>query len=97
MVKKIEIEQLKKLYNPSILDVRESYEYDNGNIPGSINIPLDDLLDDYDKHLKMNQKYYIYCETNLRSSRVCEQLTDLGYNVYQIDGGYKKWLSYNQK
>lgn len=95
MYKKIELNELSKLESPVIIDVREPYEFELGSIPGSINIPVGTLLDNYEKYLKTSKQYYIYCETSLMSSRVCEFLADFGYDVYLIQGGYKGWLQAN--
>lgn len=97
MYKKISPYDLSKIINPLIIDVREPNEFQEGNIPGSINIPLDQILDNYEKYLNINKTYYIYCETSLRSSRVCELLTDLGYDAILIEGGYKGWLQANYR
>lgn len=93
LYKRIKPSTLDSLFHPTIIDVREPFEFQTGNIPGSINIPVDILLDNYEKHLKISIPYYIYCETSLRSSRVCEFLADLGYDVYLIENGYKGWLA----
>jgi rhodanese-related sulfurtransferase len=93
--KKIKLLELSKLENPILIDVREPYEFELGGLPKAINIPVDMLLDNYEKYLKLGKPYYIYCETSLRSSRVCEFLADLGYDVYLIEGGYKGWLAAN--
>jgi len=90
--KKIRINDFITLINPFILDVREPYEYQTGNIPRSINIPIDILLNNHEKYLYKNQPYYLYCETGLRSGRACEVLSNLGYDVYSIEGGYRNWL-----
>lgn len=93
MYKRIKPSTLDKTFHPNIIDVREPSEFQAGNIPNSINIPVDILLDNYEKYLKIGIPYYIYCETSLRSSRVCEFLSDLGYDVYLIENGYKGWLT----
>lgn len=95
--KTIKIADLLKLDNPYIIDVREPCEYELGKIPRSINIPAGELLDNYERYLDINKKYYIYCKTSLRSIRVCEYLSDVGYDVYLIEGGYEEWLSYNKR
>lgn len=97
MYKKIEPEDLSKLKDPFIIDVRETYEFELGSIPGAVNMPVGMLIDNCEKYLKKDKPYYIYCETSLRSSRACEFLADLGYDVYRLDGGYKGWLSYTKR
>lgn len=95
MYKKIQINDLIKLHNISVIDVREQYEYIMGHIPNAINIPVNDIVEDYEKYLYKDQEYYIYCETNIRSSRVCNFLANLGYDVILLDGGYKAWVERN--
>lgn len=95
MYKKIKLAELLALADANIIDVREPYEFELGGLPKAINIPVGTILDNYDKYLKINKQYYIYCETSLRSTRVCEFLSDLGYDVYLIEGGYKGWLAAN--
>jgi rhodanese-related sulfurtransferase len=95
MYDRITISDLLKIKNPCIIDIREPHEVRSGKIPTAINIPIGTLLDNCDKYLNMNERYYIYCETSLRSERACEFLKDLGYNVCLIEDGYKGWLSYN--
>jgi rhodanese-related sulfurtransferase len=92
MYKKIELTELLKIKDPLIIDVREPEEFKLGCIPHAINIPAGTLVDNCEKYLTINKRYYIYCETSLRSLRVCEFLSDLGYDVCLIEGGYKTWL-----
>jgi rhodanese-related sulfurtransferase len=97
VVKKISISDLLKLNNLTIIDVRDRDDYELGHMTNAINIPFDDLLIRCEKLLDVNKEYYIYCEYGLRSSRICEFLSDLGYNVNIIDGGYKEWCPLNKK
>ncbi|MDD2202943.1 MAG: rhodanese-like domain-containing protein [Bacilli bacterium] len=93
MYKKIKLTELFKIKDPIIIDVREPDEYRRGCISKATNIPAGTLVDNCEKYLSIHKKYYIYCETSLRSMRVCEFLSDLGYDVYLIEGGYKEWLA----
>jgi len=93
LYKKIKPEELSKIKDPFIIDVREPYEFELGSIPGAVNMPVGILLDNCERYLKNNKQYYIYCETSLRSSRACEFLADLGYDVCLLEGGYKGWLT----
>ncbi len=97
MIRIIDVKDFNKITNPLVIDVREHDEYIRGHIPNAKNIPVEEILDNYDKYLNINDTYYVYCETSLRSIRVCEQLSDLGYKVFVINGGYKEWILYNQK
>jgi NADPH-dependent 2,4-dienoyl-CoA reductase/sulfur reductase-like enzyme/rhodanese-related sulfurtransferase len=74
-----------------LIDVRTEVEYLDGNIPGSINIPVDELrnrLTDIDQH----QNIFIYCQIGLRGYLAQRILLQNGFeNVQNISGGYKLW------
>lgn len=74
-----------------LVDVRTAVEFLNGNIPGSINIPVDELrsrLDELDPH----KNIYIYCQIGLRGYLAQRILLQNGFaNVQNISGGYKLW------
>ena len=106
-IKQISSEQLKTQLQDSglyIIDVREKYEYSDGNIPGSILIQRGFLefkiaKDEFweDKTLKMptqDQKIILYCRSGARGSLATKSLQEMGYtNVINLDGGYLNWIS----
>ena len=59
----ITIKEFKKLKNITLIDIREPEEYKTIHIPNSINIPKDILLDQIDKYITKNQKFYIVCRS----------------------------------
>lgn len=85
-VKMNEFEQALKNGDANVLDVRELYEYEEGHVPGSINVPTSEFLKymhliDKDKH------YYIICLTGSRSLMVARYLDQQGYQVSNVLGG----------
>jgi len=68
------------------LDVRLLSEYQNKNMPGSINIPLFLLRLNADK-LSKEHKYIVYCDTGSRSSSATYILNEHGYDAYLLNGG----------
>jgi len=68
------------------LDVRLHSEYQNKNIPGSINIPLFLLRLNAGK-LSKEQKYIVYCDTGSRSASATYILNERGYDAYLLEGG----------
>ena len=74
-----------------LIDVRSALEFISGNIPGSINIPIDELrgrLSELDKE----KNIYIYCQIGLRGYLAQRILLQNGYEqVLNISGGYKLW------
>lgn len=68
-----------------IIDIQDSYNYKLNHYPGSINIPYDELMNNYRNYLNKRDTYYIYCKSGKLSRRVSMVLSYLGYNVFTID------------
>lgn len=77
-----------------LVDVRTAEEYAQGNISGSINIDVnsghfgalaDSLLD-------KEHNVAIYCRSGRRSKKAAEMLSMMGFNVVELDKGYKRWV-----
>ena len=82
-----DVENLNNNNNISILDVRTDAEYEEGAFKGCIHIPLDDLRGNLDK-LDKTKTYLVYCKTGLRSYIACRILSQNGFEVQNITGGY---------
>lgn len=78
--------------NYNIIDIRDRNSYILGHIPHAINIDEYDLLFNTDKYLNKSEKYYLYCDSGRRSNQLVIKLKNMGYNVYNIDGGYHNYL-----
>ncbi|MDJ0364737.1 rhodanese-like domain-containing protein [Hymenobacter sp. H14-R3] len=74
---------------PTIIDVREPWEFEESRISGSQNIPLGNLpaaLDDLED-LK-DQEVIVHCKSGARSSAAKAFLTQQGFtNVRNLEGG----------
>jgi len=92
MIESISVYELKKLNNINIIDIRGVEKYNNRHIEGSINIPLSQLLINFNKYLDKNKKYYIYCQKGIQSRKICQILKKYGFNVVNIQGGYEAWV-----
>ncbi|MBQ6285656.1 MAG: rhodanese-like domain-containing protein [Bacilli bacterium] len=68
-----------------IIDVSDKYTYKNSHINGSINIPYDELINNYRKYLNKNELYYLYCKSGKLSKRAAIVLSSIGYNVLTIE------------
>ncbi len=80
------------LNNINLIDIRNSVNYNNNHIPGAKNISYSELLTNYSKYLKRNEKYYIYCQKGMNSHKLCYFLSNIGYDVVNIAGGYEAWI-----
>lgn len=72
-----------------LLDVRTPGEFSGGNIPTSVNIPLQSLagrLGELDK----SRGVVVYCRSGMRSSSAASILRADGFEVYDL-GGMSAW------
>ena len=78
--------------DPSIvvLDVREPMEREMGFIEGSINIPLHEIRERLDE-IPKDKELYVSCQVGLRGYLAARILKQHGYNVKNLDGGYKTY------
>lgn len=74
--------------NTVLLDVRSPIEYNNGHIDGAINIPVDALRERIGE-LDKNKEIIEYCQVGLRGYIASRILSQNGYKVKNITGGYK--------
>ena len=84
----ISIYQLLKLSNPNIIDIRDKYSYNLGNLTGSKNIPYYSLLSNYSIYLNKKETYYLYCDYGKQSKEISNRLNLFGYNTYYVKEGY---------
>lgn len=78
--------------NSLIIDVREEFELMTGKIENSVNIPLGQLRERINE-IPMDKKIYVTCQVGLRGYVGCRILEQKGYDVTNIDGGIKTYLS----
>uniref|UniRef100_A0A8D1UTY9 Sulfurtransferase n=1 Tax=Sus scrofa TaxID=9823 RepID=A0A8D1UTY9_PIG len=103
-----ELKSLLKSKKIMLIDVRETWEIlEYGKIPGSVNIPLDDV----GKALQMSPKDFkekynevkpsqsdslvFSCLAGVRSKKALNTAVSLGFNSAQhYAGGWKEWATY---
>lgn len=79
---------LKEMPKDTILvDVRTKEEYDEGHIPGSINIELDEIEKIVDVIKDKKSHIYLYCRSGHRSGIALNKVKELGYNDLTNIGG----------
>ena len=77
-----------------IIDVRTKGEYAGGHISGSVNIPLDKLVDNLNKLKSKTSPVITCCASGVRSASAKGILTSRGFtNVH--NGG--SWMSLSRK
>ena len=72
-----------------VIDVRSGGEHGNGHIPGTLNIPVEELRDRLDEVRLEN--VVVYCQVGQRGHIATQILKANGANVRNLDGGYVTW------
>ena len=73
-----------------LIDVRDELSFSYGNIGGSVNIPLEQLKQSYEKY--RDQKLVLYCKKGEISLSAAEFLQQKGIEAYSLKEGYLGWL-----
>ncbi len=94
-MKEITVEELSKRMKsgtaPTLIDVRERFEYDFAHIEGAVLKPLPDLME-WAGELNKDQEYIMQCHTGSRSAYATMALTQMGFKqVKNLVGGIAEW------
>jgi len=74
-----------------VVDIRDTWEWSDGHIPGARLVPLDDLRADPVKALPRSNIAFV-CGKGLRSLTAAKLAERLGIDrVYSLDGGISNW------
>ncbi|MGA5301682.1 FAD-dependent oxidoreductase [Nucisporomicrobium flavum] len=75
----------------TLVDVRTPAEHAAGHIPGSLNVPVDDL------RARLGTlpggELIVYCQVGQRGHTAAALLSGLGRSVRNLDGGYRTWTA----
>ena len=78
--------------NVVLLDVRTPSEYQQGHIPGAINVANESISTEAIPELPdKNQLIMVYCRSGRRSKEAAEKLVKLGYTNIVEFGGILDW------
>ncbi len=73
-----------------ILDCRTAVEAEAGTLPGAVVIPVDELRLRHSE-LPKDREIVAYCAVGLRGYVAARYLTQQGFRVRNLNGGYKTW------
>jgi len=97
-MKQITVSELaEKLANNSnqstLLDVRETWEYDICHIENSTHIPMGKIPTSLDQ-FKSDDEIIVICHHGIRSAQVTMYLNHMGFeNVLNLKGGIENWAT----
>ena len=81
------VQEYKNAAGAVLLDVRTPQEYQEGHIPGSQNMPLQQLDKVEEVTENKDTVLYVYCHSGARSRQAVSLLKHMGYtNVHNIGG-----------
>lgn len=78
-----------------LVDVRTPGEFTHSPIPGAVNIELDALRERLGE-LEIDRPIIVHCQVGLRGYLAARILNQHGYQVRNLDGGWKTWNSAQQ-
>ena len=87
-------EQLEGDDNAVIIDVRTDAEFEEGYIPGAIQIDIYNGAEflNQARELDPEKNYYVYCRSGGRSAQACMLLNSVGVKKsYNLEGGITEW------
>lgn len=90
-MKTITVHDLNALDERVVIDVRESFEFADGHVPGAVNFPLSVLVEQV-KTLPDAEALYVICASGGRSQQATQFLTREGRNAVNVDDGTGAWL-----
>lgn len=82
-----------------LIDMRDDLSYSYGNIPGSIHIPAEELLENPEQLALQypGEKLVIYCKKGENSKDLVCSLWEKGIDAVSLQGGYLAWLMERMK
>lgn len=75
---------------PIVLDVREQWEREVARLPGTLDIPMNQVAAHL-QDLPRNREVVVMCRSGGRSAKVAEYLDREGYRARNLAGGILAW------
>jgi rhodanese-related sulfurtransferase len=92
MVTPQEVEELSKLNNVRLLDVRTEAEFKEEHIENAQNIVYDEHFSEKISGLDKSKPVIVYCKSGGRSEKCAQILKDSGFiKIYDLKGGISEW------
>ncbi len=75
----------------SVLDVRESFEWEHGHIEGAVHVPLMQLPERREE--VPDGRVIVVCKVGGRSMQATQYLVQQGYDAVNLEGGMIDWAA----
>jgi rhodanese-related sulfurtransferase len=78
------------------VDVRTAQEVTENPAPGSVNIPMDQIAENFKARFPdLNESYFIFCEKGGRAENVKQFLETQGYTNVENIGSWREWNAFD--
>ena len=84
-------QQIEGLADTVIVDVRASEDFNEGHIPGAVNLPREKWNTPEGLSKDKPNLLYSYSHVCHLAAAAAVQIAGLGYSVLEMDGGFKAW------
>lgn len=74
-----------------IVDVRERDDYEEGHVPGAINLPKNHWNDPEGLREDVVNIIYCYSQTCHLAAHAAQQFAGKGFPVMEMEGGFEAW------
>lgn len=77
-----------------IVDVRAAEDYQQGHVPGAVNLPESEW--DTLKGLSKDKQNILYCYSHVchLAAKAALKFAEAGFPVMEMDGGWKAWIQH---
>ena len=75
-----------------LLDVRTQHEFERHHIPGSVNVPIDDLRAGLST-VPSDRRIIVICAAGQRGHTATRLLRENGFDAVNLDGGHHTWAA----
>ena len=96
LVRRVNVDEFEKLWQDKkniVLDVRTKKEFENGHIPGAMNLDVNGP--DFDQKvaaLEKDKVYLVHCAAGVRSARACDKMSRMGFlHLVDLAPGFRGW------
>ena len=86
-VEELQRDQREKL----VIDIRSEQDYIKETYPGAKHIFWEEFMEHIGE-IPKELPVYLFCYTGQRSDEIAEDLSEQGYEIYSIEGGYRSYL-----
>lgn len=93
----VAIEEITRIANPFVLDVRTKSEYEAGHVPGATQLHAGRLYNNLER-IPKDRPVVLHCQSGARSAAATSYLRSQGFsNILEMRGGYVAWAADQRK